>query len=285
MSCISIYRKEFLRDKATKMPVDEGIFKSDEEVTWFLANEVRIFQKSTNWWHVRDRMRDKMPWKISNIVAFGIASMGRCEVAGVAKNATSEGAAKQFAFMIGLRKLLIQLGRADENTQSYVQSSKLTPQDEAVLAKSGIEVVNDPDGFLEVDAGSVVLSFSPDFPVRQIVLDIARPAMLLWNKVLDKETDHLNTRRLQPNRDQSSPVPGGMGLGLDGANEELDMLRRGALAAANAGESSDRRFFTVPPDPSSSRVRGVLTEQYQARDFPWIDAGCEVALYIRKPEK
>lgn len=52
-----------------------------------------------------------------------------------------------------------------------------------VLQLLGITVLDDPRAFLQVDDYTVVLSLSPDIPVRQIITDIARPVILLWNKV------------------------------------------------------------------------------------------------------
>lgn len=65
----------------------------------------------------------------------------------------------------------------------YAQDPQYTEVDAAVLGKAGITVIGDPRGLLETDDSSVIISFAPDIPVRQIVTDLARPAILIWDKV------------------------------------------------------------------------------------------------------
>lgn len=60
-----------------------------------------------------------------------------------------------------------------------------TDTDKQVLQSLNITVVDDPRAFLHVDEASVIFSVSPDIPVREIIADIARPAILLWNKVAE----------------------------------------------------------------------------------------------------
>ena len=46
-----------------------------------------------------------------------------------------------------------------------------------------VTMLPDPFGILEVDETTVVIAINPDIPVRQIIADIARPAVLLWRKL------------------------------------------------------------------------------------------------------
>jgi hypothetical protein len=71
----------------------------------------------------------------------------------------------------------------------YAQDPIYTPIDEQVLGEAGFDVVDDPKAFLEVDESSVVIAIAPDIPVRQIVADIARPAMMIWDKFSVTDTD------------------------------------------------------------------------------------------------
>lgn len=71
--------------------------------------------------------------------------------------------------------------------QCFAQDPVYTNVDKVVLAEHGVTVVDDPRGFLQVDDQSAVLSFAPNICVRQIVADIARPALLIWNTVHDEE--------------------------------------------------------------------------------------------------
>ncbi|ROW08465.1 hypothetical protein VMCG_03213 [Cytospora schulzeri] len=85
--------------------------------------------------------------------------------------------------------------------QCYAQDPIYTPIDEQVLCEAGFTVVEDPRAFLEVDESSVIISISPDIPVMQIIADIARPAIMIWNKVSSIDRNVL-TDPVSPRVDQ-----------------------------------------------------------------------------------
>ena len=63
----------------------------------------------------------------------------------------------------------------------YAQDPDYTSQDEKVLNKTSIEILDDPRGFLEVGESSVVVGISVNIPLRDIIKDIARPAVIIWD--------------------------------------------------------------------------------------------------------
>lgn len=71
----------------------------------------------------------------------------------------------------------------DGGIQCYAQDPVYTLVDEQVLREAGFAVIDDPRAFLEVDEASVVIAISADIPVRQIIADIARPAIMILDKV------------------------------------------------------------------------------------------------------
>ncbi|KAK9597108.1 hypothetical protein V6Z90_001696 [Aspergillus fumigatus] len=72
----------------------------------------------------------------------------------------------------------------------YVQDPGYFKIDRLVLEKSDIKVLEDPEGFLEMDDASLVFSCSPNICVKEIVEDIARPLALIWCTVKDKDPEH-----------------------------------------------------------------------------------------------
>jgi hypothetical protein len=74
----------------------------------------------------------------------------------------------------------------------FAQEPAYHAADKAVLGAEGVVVLDDPRAFLEVDEASVVVSVYPDIPVREVVADIARPAVMIWGRV----TDELSTTPL-----------------------------------------------------------------------------------------
>lgn len=128
----------------------------------------------------------------------------------------------------------------------FAQDPAYDAADRTVLAMEGISVLEDPYGFLAVDETTVVISVAPSVPVRQIVTDIARPAAMIWGRI----------------------------------------VYEGVAAKAGARPSSvlvdDMGGYS---DPASSRVKQMIEADYAEFDFPrdphnfgTVDG---VALYVR----
>lgn len=71
----------------------------------------------------------------------------------------------------------------------YVQDPVYTSTDKSILNESSVTVLDDPQGLLEIDDSSVVFSCSSNIPIKEIVADIARPAMLIWEHVGEEDEE------------------------------------------------------------------------------------------------
>jgi len=67
------------------------------------------------------------------------------------------------------------------NDKCFVQDPIYDEADKEVFRTEGMTVLDDPQGFLEQDDGSAVFSCCPNVPVQQIVFDVSKPAMMIWN--------------------------------------------------------------------------------------------------------
>lgn len=120
------------------------------------------------------------PDQITKIIAFACGSMPGFR--------GHEESIMQHALMLTVKDILQKKSpTADKEIKCYAQDPAYTEVDRAVLEEAGIQVLEDPHGFLEVDDSSVVISFGSNVPVRQIVADIARPAIMIWDKVKPEE--------------------------------------------------------------------------------------------------
>lgn len=100
----------------------------------------------------------------------------------------AERSACQHALVLILRAFFA--GRqqtAGEDILCFAQDPLYEDIDERILTDAGISVLENPRAFLEVDDASVVFALSLETPVRQIIADIARPAVLIWNRVEEVE--------------------------------------------------------------------------------------------------
>lgn len=117
---------------------------------------------------------------ITKIIAFACSSISRDVDHARIRSAT------QHALMLTLRDI-VQSSQPGVEIKCLAQDPVYTEIDKVILLEAGITTVDDPEGFLGVDDQSVVLSFSPNIPVRQIITDLARPVMLAWDTVLTEE--------------------------------------------------------------------------------------------------
>lgn len=88
----------------------------------------------------------------------------------------------QHALLLTLRKWLADR-EGTEDVVCYAQDPGYRSVDEEVLKEHGVEVIEDPRAWLEIDDESIVFSVSPNVPVKEIVADIARPAIIIWERV------------------------------------------------------------------------------------------------------
>lgn len=161
---------------------------------------------------------------ITKIIAFACSTFSResDEIGGRC--------ATQHALILTLRDML-QASQPGAQIRCLAQDPMYTETDKAVLAEVGIAAVDDPQGFLEVDDQSVVLAFSANVPVRQIITDLARPVVLAWDTVMTEEQTMARWAKVL------EPPAGKAWAGV----EELE----GRLC-----------------DPESARVRGMIRDEY-----------------------
>lgn len=71
----------------------------------------------------------------------------------------------------------------------YVQDPEYVDVDQALLAEHEVEVIEDPMAWLEMDDYSIVVSIASNVPTKEIITDVARPAVVIWNKVGNNDYD------------------------------------------------------------------------------------------------
>jgi hypothetical protein len=122
---------------------------------------------------------------VTKIVAFACGTMHTTK-----KDVRGLAPAYQHALILTMRDILEnQPGQSSEQAktiQCFAQDPVYTEADDAVFGNAGITVPRDPRAFLEVDDQSLVISFAPNVPVRQIIADIAQPAVIIWDRVMSE---------------------------------------------------------------------------------------------------
>lgn len=118
--------------------------------------------------------------RVDKIVAFACHRLSTPERA--------ERVAAEHALVLSIRDFFTQrFNTAATETATtvpcYSQDPVYEDVDREVLAERGVTVLEHPRAFLEVDEASVVFAQAPDIAVRQVVADLAKPAVMVWDKV------------------------------------------------------------------------------------------------------
>jgi hypothetical protein len=91
-----------------------------------------------------------------------------------------------------------QESEAPASIECFAQDPIYHEIDKSILKEHRIITVEDPQGFLMAESSSVIVSIAADVPVKQIIADIARPAMIIWDRV--QEADEEETEESAPLR-------------------------------------------------------------------------------------
>ncbi|CEJ58710.1 hypothetical protein PMG11_07358 [Penicillium brasilianum] len=149
--------------------------------------------------HCQDWRDTEVPKKLVQTLTMHTATHQITKIVGLALGAIS------YDYDDGPRSyiqhaLLLMLGEwlrersGKEDVKCYAQDPGYRSVDSEVLKEHGIEVINDPRAWLEIDDESIVFSVSPNVPVKEIVADIARPAVIIWERVGFEDADQEGKR-------------------------------------------------------------------------------------------
>ncbi|KAL2844466.1 hypothetical protein BJX68DRAFT_243046 [Aspergillus pseudodeflectus] len=144
------------------------------------------------------QLERKMVRPVRKIVAFGLGTLTGLEDEFHSSRALAQHAALgSMVEVLGRRRLQqnnpsqIPSTNTTSNIKVYAQDPAYTDVDIALLHSIGITPLDDPKGFLEIDAETLVFSVSPNVPVKQVVADVCWPAAMIWNTVMPEEKENV----------------------------------------------------------------------------------------------
>ena len=149
---------------------DVGLLFSTLRTTWEASDQCAMLKSILATAHVHN--------DISKIVAFALGPMSDDP-----PDKETLRSVFQHALMLTLRNFLSADKEGLSEIACYAQDPFYTNVDETVLDAHDIAILKDPVGFLEVDDSTAVICVSSDVPVKQIVSDLAQPALVIWNRI------------------------------------------------------------------------------------------------------
>lgn len=169
--------------------------KTGEAITWaspIYADVKQYFEQANEIWNrseactrLKSTIESRRP-KCNKIVVFALGELGaEFDRRWVLGNYWRNRSAGQHTLLLTLRDALASYHREEHNVVCYAQDPDYSDVDKWLLADNEIKVVDDPDGFLQVDDSSAVVSVAAEAPIKQVVSDIAYPSLIIWDKVID----------------------------------------------------------------------------------------------------
>ncbi|PKX89884.1 uncharacterized protein P174DRAFT_425049 [Aspergillus novofumigatus IBT 16806] len=155
----------------------------------FLDTTLRGWEGSEPWRDIKSTLSSlNLNTKIAKVIGMACGSftptLERCG---------SRRSAVQHALLLTIKSFLQEYNLGTSEVACYVQDPGYSKTDRLVLEQSDIKVLEDPEGFLEMDDASLVFSCNPNICVKEIVADIARPSILIWCTVKEEDPEHALT--------------------------------------------------------------------------------------------
>jgi len=159
--------------------------------TAFLSHQSRWLKSNTHVLlkHIFETVN--IPINITKVVCFGLGSIDRIRwICNERMTAEDEDRGSTRALVQHCAALSLKTwaeGLCGKRVQCLAQDPVYNDLDKVFLPSVGISIVTDPKGFLEVDENTLVYSVGPNVPVREIIAEIAQPAVMVWDKVQEGE--------------------------------------------------------------------------------------------------
>jgi hypothetical protein len=169
---LPIYQNSEQISPDTKELIEDSSLPTHESLTEYFQEQIQAWKETDMCKRVVQILNQSaVGHDINKIVAVALSGLSRDD-----RNRS----AFQHALVLTMQEWL----QTQQKTFScYAQDPGYNCVDKAVLSEHGIEVIDDPRAWLEVDERSILFSCAPNVPVKEIVADIARPAVVIWERV------------------------------------------------------------------------------------------------------
>ena len=151
--------------------------RSHEEVKEWFDNVIMIDWTCSPWCAQLKHQLQTIRPICSNVIAFGLGGFSRSW-----DGLNRDGCAMQRALLLTVWAVIRQ---GSKTAPCYAQDPVYSPVEKWVLNTHRILAVDDPQGFLDLDDDSAIVAINAGVCVKQIVTDLTKPALMLWDQVGD----------------------------------------------------------------------------------------------------
>ena len=176
---LQVYYYSRVRNKLSQKDLMPPL-QSYEDAKAYFEGVRNTWNESQSCIQLKSTLESTLLPQCNKIFGFALGEFSR-EVRGM----WHHGAAFQHAMLLASREFLSRYNPDGKETMTYAQDPAYSEVDKSLFADRGIIVLDDPEGFLQVDDSSAVISCGPHVPVKQIISDVAQPVLMIWDKVRD----------------------------------------------------------------------------------------------------
>ncbi|KAJ5629765.1 hypothetical protein N7528_003422 [Penicillium herquei] len=184
---LAINNSAIIRDKVTKKIIPWETAPRDEVFSYF-ERDLEAWNKTKMCANVKRILNSVAKnLEITKVVAVSLDSVSRDREWD--REYQQEG---RSAYQHGLARTLrdwVKEKNSGADVPCLVQDPAYLDIDKDVLTAHGFKVIDDPQAWLEIDDFSIVVSISSNVPTREMIADISRPAVVIWNVVEDEDYD------------------------------------------------------------------------------------------------
>ncbi|KAI1418769.1 hypothetical protein F5Y12DRAFT_789606 [Xylaria sp. FL1777] len=116
----------------------------------------------------------EIPFTLTKVIALALGSL-------IVRSRINKSRFLQHALVSALHSALVHRGILPVSSEKYVQDPAYAQRDKDLIHSAGFTVLNDPQAWLELDESSVLVSINADVLVGDIVADICRPGIIIWD--------------------------------------------------------------------------------------------------------
>lgn len=167
-----------VRASDTKLPIFSDYLENSWDVDEYLQSMQVFWKHSPEWKKLKSLLKLLTLHKITKVI--GIAS-GSMEFGPDDRDCVYRSAV-QHSLMITVKEFIEEMSK--EKIKCYAQDPRYTAVDTWALAQQDCEVLEDPKALLDIDDYCILFSCCPALPLKEITVDFARPAMLIWDRVV-----------------------------------------------------------------------------------------------------
>ncbi|KAJ6037058.1 hypothetical protein N7540_001337 [Penicillium herquei] len=184
---LSINNNALVRDKATKEIVPFPCAKADVALSHF-QKDLEAWNKTEMCANVK-RILDSAAQhlEIKKLVAVSLDSVSRHR--DWEMEWKQEGrSGYQHGLALTLRDW-VKEKNSGVDVPCFAQDPAYLDPDKEILPQYGFQIIDDPEAWLEMDDFSVVISISSNVPSKVIIADISRPAVVICDRIDNKDYD------------------------------------------------------------------------------------------------